>query len=70
MLLLDRLTTSPSLGAAELKVTVQESEPDPVMDPILQETALNAAAGTAVAPVPLRAITTSSLVEGLLLTVS
>jgi hypothetical protein len=39
-LLLDRLTLSPPLGAAALKVTVQESVPGPVMDALLQESAV------------------------------
>jgi hypothetical protein len=41
-LLLDRLTSSPLPGAAALSVTAQESVPDPVMDALLQETALTA----------------------------
>jgi hypothetical protein len=42
-LLLDRLTMSPPDGAAALSVTVQESVPEPVMDVLLQERALNTA---------------------------
>jgi hypothetical protein len=46
-LLLDRLTTRPPLGAAVFSVTVQASVPAPVMDPMLQVKALNAAAAVA-----------------------
>jgi hypothetical protein len=72
-LLLDRFTLRPPLGAAEVRVTMQESVPDPVMDPALQETAFNAATGELVAPippVPLRAITTLLSDEDLLVMVS
>jgi hypothetical protein len=67
-LLLDRLTLSPPLAAAEVSVTVQASVPDPVMDPLLQESALNSV-GVEV-PVPLRTITAVPLVEELLLMLS
>jgi len=67
-LLLDRLTLSPPLGAAALSVTVQASVPDPVMDPLLQESAFNAA-GAAV-PVPLRAMIALALIDELLAMVS
>jgi len=40
-LLLARLTLKPPLPAAAVSVTVQPSLPDPVMDPLLQESALN-----------------------------
>ncbi len=40
-LLLARLTLKPPLPAAEVSVTVQPSLPDPVMDLLLQESALN-----------------------------
>jgi hypothetical protein len=40
VLLLERLTVSPPLGAAALSVTVQASLTDPVMDVLLQENAL------------------------------
>ncbi|MFY9855686.1 MAG: hypothetical protein WAK26_17585, partial [Terracidiphilus sp.] len=40
-LLLDRLTTTPSVGASEVSVTVQESVPEPVMDAFPQESALS-----------------------------
>jgi hypothetical protein len=49
-LLLDRLTTTPPVGASEVSVTVQESVPEPVMDAALQESALNACATPWVAP--------------------
>jgi hypothetical protein len=41
-LLLARLTLKPPLPAAALSVTVQLSLPDPVIDALLQESALNA----------------------------
>ena len=71
VLLLARLTTRPLLAAATFSVTVQASVPDPVMDELLQESALNAAvpAGAAV-PVPLSPITAVALVEELLVMVS
>jgi hypothetical protein len=68
VLLLDRLTLRPLLGAAALSVTVQASVPEPVMDALLQERALNTPA--ACAPVPLRAITAAPPVEKLLVMVS
>jgi hypothetical protein len=43
-LLLATYTTSPELGAADVSVTVQASVPDPVMDALLQESPLKAAA--------------------------
>jgi len=36
-LLLDKVTVIPPLGAAEDNVTVQASDPAPVIDPLLQE---------------------------------
>jgi hypothetical protein len=39
-LLLDRLTTSPPLGATAFSDTVQASEPEPVMEALLQDSAL------------------------------
>lgn len=41
VLLLERLTFSPPLGAGALSVTAQASVPDPAMDALWQETALN-----------------------------
>ena len=67
-LLLARLTLNPPLGAAALSFTVQASVPDPVIDPLPQETALNVAA--VAIPVPVRLITALPLVEELLVTVS
>jgi hypothetical protein len=55
-LLLARFTFSPPVGAAASRVTLQASVPDPVMDALLQESALNTAV-VAVAPVPLRLTT-------------
>jgi hypothetical protein len=67
-LLLDKLTFRPPLGAEVLSVTVQASVPDPVMAPLLQNSALNAA-GAAV-PVPLRLMSAVPLVDELLLMLS
>ena len=54
-LLLDKLTLKPPTGAAPLIVTVQASVPDPVMDALLQETALSCTAlWSSATPVPLR----------------
>ena len=50
-LLLARLTLNPPLGAAALSFTVQASVPDPIMDPLLQETAFNTTAVAALAVV-------------------
>lgn len=70
-LLLDRLILRPPLGAAALSVTVQASVPDPVMDALLQESALSAAeTPVAAVPVPLRAITAVPLAGELLVMVS
>jgi hypothetical protein len=68
--LLDRLILRPPLGAVELRVTVQASVPAPVMDALLQESALNAGTVPVVMPVPLRAIVAEPLVEELLVRVS
>jgi hypothetical protein len=43
--LLDRLTVSPPLGAAALRVTVQASVPAPVIAPLVQVNALSATTG-------------------------
>jgi hypothetical protein len=67
-LLLDRLTLRPPLGADAVSVTVHASVPDPVMAPLLQNSALNAA-GAAV-PVPLRLMSAVPLVDELLLMLS
>jgi hypothetical protein len=67
-LLLDRFTIRPPLGAEVVSVTVQASVPDPVMAPLLQDSALSAA-GAAV-PVPLRLITAELPVEELLVIVN
>jgi hypothetical protein len=69
-LLLDRFTISPPLGAALLSVTVQASVPDPVMAPLLQDNALNAAEPVPVVPVPLKLITGVPEVEELLATIN
>lgn len=68
VLLLDRLTVSPLLGAAELSITVQASDPDPAREALLQDKALrNASTGSAL---PLSPITAVGLVEELLVMVS
>jgi hypothetical protein len=68
--LLDRLIARPPLGAAAVSVTVQPSVPDPVMDALVQESALSAAAEVPVVPVPLRLTTVVPLVELLLVMVN
>jgi hypothetical protein len=65
---LDRFTLSPPLGAAAVSVTVHASVPDPVMVPLVQYSALSAAA--AVVPVPLRLITAVVFVDELLVMVN
>jgi hypothetical protein len=52
-LLLVKFTLRPSPSAATVSVTVQLSLPDPVMDPLRQESALNAAGTAASVPVGL-----------------
>lgn len=47
LLLLVTVTIIPVLGAGELRVTVQESVPDPVIDPFVQESALSTGGGRA-----------------------
>jgi hypothetical protein len=66
--LLDRVTLSPPLGAAALRVTVQASVPATVMVPLLQLSELSAAA--LAVPVPLRPITAEGPVEELLVMVN
>jgi hypothetical protein len=65
VLLLARLTTKPPVAAAEFRVTVQASVPDPVMEEFVQEMALNT--GT---PVPVRPTEVVAPVEELLDSVS
>jgi hypothetical protein len=67
-LLLERLTLSPLLPAAALRVTVQASVPEPVIEPLVQKSELSVP-GAAV-PVPLRLITADGFVEELLARVS
>ncbi len=64
VLLLERLTTNPPLGAAAFNVTVQASVPEPVMEPLPQVTALT------VVPVPLRLTVVEAPLEELLVRVS
>jgi hypothetical protein len=68
--LLDRFTVNPSPGAASVSVTQHAFVPDPVMAPLLQYSALNAADPVPVVPVPLRFITGVPVVEELLAMVS
>ena len=63
-LLLERLMLRPPLAAAEVRVIVHASVPDPVMELVLQESVLNAA-GAAV-PVPARPMTAEEPDEELL----
>jgi hypothetical protein len=63
--LLDKFTLVPPLPAAELKVTVQVSEPEPVMDPLLQVIPLSVLEFVDW-PVPLRLITAVGFDEELL----
>jgi hypothetical protein len=67
-LLLARVTLKPPLPAAVVSVTVQASLPDPVIDALLQVSALSAA-GTAV-PVPVKLITAVPLVDEVLWIIS
>ena len=70
-LLLERLKFSPPLPAGALRVTVQASEPEPVIEPLAQESALSVPGTTGAAvPVPLRLITADGLVAELLTKVS
>ncbi len=63
-LLLDRFTLCPPLPAAALKVTVQLSDPEPVMEPLVHESPLNT--GAVATPVPLRPISAVGLADELL----
>ena len=64
VLLLERLTTNPPLGATAFNVTVQASVPEPVMEPLPQVTALT------VVPVPLRLTVVEAPLEELLVRAS
>jgi hypothetical protein len=66
-LLLERLTTSPPFPAPALRLTVQKSVPDPVIEALVQESALSVPGAVTV---PLRLITVDGLVEELLVRVS
>ena len=68
LLLLERLTLSPLLEAAELNVTVQASVPEPVIDAVLQERPDKVAA--AAAPLPVRPTAVVGLEDELLEIVS
>ena len=68
-LLLDRFTATP-LCAAAVRVTVHASVPDPVIDPLLHDSALNSAEPVPgepvlLAPVPLKLITCGAVVKEL-----
>jgi hypothetical protein len=66
-LLLDRFILSPLLGAPADSSTVHTSVPDPVIVPLLQESALSVADEPVPAvPAPLRVITDESVVAELL----
>ena len=65
LLLLARLTENPPVAAAAFRVTVQESVPAPVKDPLVQLSALST--GT---PVPLRLTAVEVPLEELLVRVS
>jgi hypothetical protein len=65
--LLERLTLSPPLPAAALRVTVQASVPAPVIEPLVQERALSVPC--AAVPVPPRLITANGLAVELLVRV-
>jgi hypothetical protein len=65
VLLLARFTVNPPAGAAALNVTVQESDPAAVIDPLLQVSAFNTG-GMEFVPVPLSETVVVALVEELL----
>jgi hypothetical protein len=65
VLLLDRLTTNPPVGAAAFSVTVQLSVPVPVIEPLLQLTAVST--GT---PVPVKPMVEVDPTEELLVTIN
>ena len=70
-LLLESLMPSPPLPAGALRVTVQSSVPEPVIEPLAQESALSVPGAIgATVPVPLRLITADGLVAELLTKVS
>ncbi len=68
LLLLERLTAAPPLGADPVNVTVHASVPDPVMDELVQYMALTD--GATVVPVPLRLTVAVGLIEELLVIVN
>ena len=68
LLLLERLTATPPVGADPVNVTVHASVPAPVMDELLQYTALTV--GAVVVPVPLKLTAAVGLVDELLVIVS
>ena len=68
LLLLERLTATPPLGAGPVNVTVHASVPAPVIDELLQDTALTV--GAVVVPVPLKLTAAVGLVDELLVIVS
>ena len=70
VLLLERLTMNPPAGAAVFSVTVQASVPEPAIDALAQESAVNAAVPDAAVPVPLRAMASRPLAEELLVMVN
>ena len=68
LLLLERLTAIPPLGADPLNVTVHASVPAPVIDELPQDTVLTV--GAVDAPVPLKLTAVVGLVDELLVIVS
>ena len=68
LLLLERLTATPPLGADPVNVTVHASVPAPVIDELLQDTALTV--GAVDAPVPLKLTEAVGLVDEVLVMVS
>ena len=68
LLLLERLTVTPPLGADPVNVTVHASVPAPVIDELLQDMALTV--GAVDAPVPLKLTEAVELVDELLVIVS
>lgn len=64
-LLLDRVTICPPAGAGPVSVTVQASVPAPVMEALVQESAL-----TSGKPAPVKLMTTEGLTDESLVRVS
>jgi hypothetical protein len=67
---LESLTLSPPLPAAESRFTMQASMPFPVIEPLVQESELRVPGAAVPVPVPLRKITADGLAVELLVRVS